>query len=56
MITLKQAREQGRLSDFVAEREAGATGDKDALNRAVASMAQTSGEAPAAWKRHRSPD
>lgn len=48
MTTLKQAREQGALDQFAEEHEAAAPGDADAFNRALASMARTSKEAPKA--------
>lgn len=50
MTNLKQAREQGKLDQFIKEHK-GETGDPDAFNRAVASMAQTSKEAPQASPR-----
>ncbi len=53
MTTLREAREQGKLDQFIAEREAeqaAAAGDPDAFNRALASMAGKSNEAPAASK------
>lgn len=46
-ISLKEARDQGKLGDFIAERE-GETGDEAAFNRALASMAGKSKEAPEA--------
>lgn len=51
MPNLRQAREQCKLDEFIAEREA-ETGDEAAFNRAVASMARTSKAAPAASKKH----
>lgn len=51
MKNLREAREQGKLEEFIAEREAEATGDLDAFNRAVTSMAQTSKEAPASLRK-----
>ena len=39
MTTLKQARENGKLSQFAKEREADAPGDEAAFNRALQSMA-----------------
>lgn len=53
-MDLKSARDQGKLDQFIAEREAeqaAAAGDPDAFNRALASMAGKSKEAPAASKR-----
>ena len=50
MTTLKQARDTGKLAEFIAERDAEASphGDEHAFNRALASMVKTSKEAPAA--------
>lgn len=50
MTTLKQAREQGKLEEFIAEREAEQTkrGDAKAFNRAVEAMAGKSKAAPKA--------
>jgi len=47
MTTLKEAREQGRLSQFIQERKQEA-GNPDAFNRALQSMAGKSKEAPEA--------
>lgn len=47
MIDLKQARQSGKLGEFIAEHE-GETGDADALECVIRSMAGTSKEAPAA--------
>lgn len=44
-LTLKQAREQGKTSDFVNEHKADPDGDPDAFNRTLASMAGKSKEA-----------
>ena len=52
MTTLREAREKGKLAEFIAEREA-ESGDETAFNRAVQSMAGKSKEAPAASKRRR---
>lgn len=54
-ITLREARDQGRLVDFVAERE-GETGDGPAFNRALQSMAGKSKAVPGASKPRRSGD
>ncbi len=54
MTTLKVAREEGKLDEFIAEREAEAKpkrGDADAFNRAVEAMAQTSKATPKASKK-----
>lgn len=48
MTTLKQARDKGKLEEFIKEHESAPTGDLDALNRALKSMAGKSPEAPAA--------
>jgi hypothetical protein len=59
MTNLREARQQGKLEQFIAEREASPTpsdGDEEAFNRALASMARTSKEAPVASKRRRSAD
>lgn len=47
MITLRKAIEQGKLAQFIAEHE-GETGDADALEGVIRSMAGTSKEAPEA--------
>lgn len=48
MTTLKQAREQDKLDQFIKEREAEAKtkGDVEALNRGLHSMAGKSKEVP----------
>jgi hypothetical protein len=51
MISLKAAREGGRMDEFLSEREAEAQGDQAAFNATLKSMAGTSKEAPAASKR-----
>lgn len=56
MTTLKKAREDGKLDQFAKEHEADTPGDEDAFNRALASMAGKSKEAPAASKPDRSDD
>lgn len=57
MITLKQAREQGRLNQFSKEQDRNRpSGDEDAFNRALASMAGKSKAAPEACKPDRSDD
>lgn len=48
MTTLKQARESGKLDQFIKEHEADPEGDAEAFNRAVRAMAQKSKEAPKA--------
>ena len=47
MTTLREAISQGKLDQFIAEHE-GETGDADALESVIRSMAGTSKEAPAA--------
>ena len=48
MATLKQARDSGNLDQFAKERDADAPGDEKTFNRALASMARKSKEAPKA--------
>lgn len=48
MASLKQAREQGKIDQFIKEHEADPEGDADAFNRAVRAMARKSKEAPKA--------
>ena len=47
MTSFKQARESGKINQFVKQHK-GEQGDPAAFNRTVASMAQTSPEAPKA--------
>lgn len=58
MVNLRQAINEGRLEEFIAEREAerNQPGDPDAFSRALSSMIQTSKAVPAASKRRRSAD
>ena len=58
MTTLREARDKGKLDQFIAEREADAMppGDKAAFNRALESMAGKSKAVPAASKPGRSDD
>jgi len=51
MIDLRKARESGNLDQFAKDHEGDAPGDADAFNRAVASMARKSKEAPAASRK-----
>ena len=44
-ITLSEARKQGKLDQFIAEREADADGDAVAFDKTVKSMAGKSAEA-----------
>ncbi len=46
-LTLSEAREQGKIAEFIAERE-GETGDADAFEATLRSMAGKSKEAPEA--------
>ena len=48
MTTLRQAREQGKLDKFAKDHNADPPGDEVAFNRALASMAGKSKEAPEA--------
>jgi hypothetical protein len=56
MTTLKQARDTGKLDQFIAEREteAAPAGDAKAFNRTLAAMAGTSKAGPKASKQGRS--
>jgi hypothetical protein len=53
VTTLREAREHGKLDQFIKEREAEAApkGDANAFNRGLRSMARTSSEAPKASSR-----
>jgi hypothetical protein len=57
-LSLSAARKAGKVTEFIAEREAEAAnpGDEAAFNRALASMARTSKEAPEASKPERGDD
>ena len=48
MSSLRKAREQGKLEQFAADREADPPGDEEAFNRAFQSMAGTSKAVPEA--------
>ena len=48
MDTLRQAREEGKLDQFAADREADAPGDEAEFNRLFGSMAGTSKAVPEA--------
>ena len=48
MTNLRKAREEGKLDQFAADREADPPGNEEAFNRAFQSMAGTSKEAPEA--------
>ena len=56
MTTLRKAREEGKLDQFAADHEADTPGDEAAFNRALASMAGKSKEAPEASPPDRSDD
>ena len=58
MVTLKQAREAGRLDEFIAEREAEGqpAGDKPKFDETVKAMAEKSSEVPAASPKGSSDD
>ena len=50
MTTLREARDKGKIEQFIKERE-GETGDSAALDRTVSAMARTSSVAPKASPR-----
>lgn len=50
MTTLREAREQGKLEEFIREREP-ETGDSAATERTISAMARKSSEAPKASKK-----
>jgi hypothetical protein len=56
MVNLKQARDTGKLDQFIAEREAESapTGDAKVFNRTLAAMAESKKAGPKASKRDRS--
>lgn len=50
-LTLAEARKQGKLDEFIAERENDPQGDQDALDETIGQMVRTSSEArPASSK------
>lgn len=51
MINLKEAREKGKLEQFIKEHQQSPDGDEETFNRAVRAMAQTSKAAPKASKK-----
>ena len=51
VTTLREAREKGKLDEFIKEHKGDPKGDPEAFNRAVRAMAQTSKEAPKASSR-----
>jgi hypothetical protein len=56
MSSLRQARDEGKLDQFAADREADAPGDEAAFNRALQSMAGKSKAVPGASKPDQSDD
>lgn len=50
MTTLKQARQTGKIDQFIKEHEADPEGDEDAVNRTLKAMAQKSPTARKASK------
>lgn len=48
MTTLREAREQGKIDQFIKEHQADPDGDEETFNRAVQAMARKSKEAPKA--------
>lgn len=53
MTTLREARDAGKLKEFIAERQGDAPGDADAFDRALTSMAGTSKSEPGTSKPRR---
>lgn len=51
MTTLKEARDKGKLEEFIQEHETDAKGDADQVNRTLKAMAQKSKAAPKASSR-----
>lgn len=45
-ITLKEAREQGKLNDFIKEHEKDAPGDADAVDEAIKNIASDTRPSP----------
>ena len=56
MINLRVARNENKLDQFVAEREADPQGDQEAFDATLKAMAETSKSAPETSKRRRSAD
>lgn len=56
MTTLRKARDQGKLAEFIAEHEGDAPGDADALDRTLTAMAGTSKSEPGTSKRRHRDD
>ena len=55
-ISLAKARAEGKMDQFMQEHEADTSGDEEAFNRALQSMAGKSKATPAASKPERSGD
>lgn len=56
MTTLREAREQGKLKEFIAEHKGDAPGDAAAFDRTLSAMAGTSKSEPGTSKPRRSGD
>lgn len=56
MTTLREAREAGKLAEFIAEREAHKPGDQKAFDATLKAMAGTSKSTPGTSKPGRSAD
>lgn len=54
MTTLRKAREEGKLADFIAEHENDSPGDQEAFDATLSAMAGRSKSAPGTSKRERS--
>lgn len=54
MTTLRKARDEGKLNEFIAEHETDAPGDQKAFDATLSAMAGTSKSAPGTSKRARS--
>lgn len=55
-MNLKQARDSGKLSQFVKEHAGGPIGDREAFERTLSAMAGTSKSEPGTSKPRRSDD
>lgn len=53
MNSLREARDKGKLDEFIAEHEGDDPGDADAFNRTLTAMAETSKSAQETLKRRR---
>ena len=56
MTTLKEAREKGKLDEFIKEHERDPEGDEETFNRAVRAMGQKSKATPKASRSRGSGD